>query len=104
MAPVWLIPALRAVAPHLATIVSAGMPAFSSSTAARQIEELQNAAAANAGNVKELAEQLQRTMEGVDAAARVAEQRLRMAVWLGAGALALSLAALVLAALALTAA
>jgi hypothetical protein len=100
MAPVWLIPALRAVVPHLATIVAAGVPAFSSKTATAQIAELQDAVARNASNVRELAEQLRQAIEALDAAARVAERRLRLAVWLSGGALVLALAAMTLAVLA----
>jgi hypothetical protein len=90
-----LIPVLRAVLPHLGTILSAAAPSFTSRAADPQIAELQAIAARNAGHTKELAAQLERTITLLDESARVAEQRLRMAVWMAAGALALSAISLI---------
>lgn len=101
MAPAWLIPTLKAVAPHLADIVASSLPAFAPRGASPEIVELQLAVKRNAANVKELAEQLQRTVEAVDAAARVAERRLRLALWLSAGAVLLAVVALAAAILAI---
>ncbi|MEJ2176043.1 MAG: hypothetical protein P8Y76_14375, partial [bacterium] len=63
----WLIPALKAVLPHVGTIVSAATPVFTKKTEAtasnqalllqQQITELQAAASQNAAHVRELAEQ-----------------------------------------------
>jgi len=76
----WLIPALKAVLPHIGTIISATAPAFTKKGAApttdqtqllqQQISELQAAASQNATHVKELAEQLQRTVAAIEEAFR----------------------------------
>ena len=95
-----LIPVLRAVLPHLGTILSAASPAFSSRTADPQIAELRAAVSANAAQTKELAGQLERTITALDETARLAEARLRLALWMAGGALALASVALVLAILA----
>lgn len=100
--PAWLIPALKAVLPHLGTIVSVAVPAFTKKTAAenqgslqqKQIAELQAAAAQNAVNIKELAEQLQVTITALEQAAAVAQSRHRRVLALGVIALLLSAAAL----------
>ena len=92
-----LIPVLRAVLPHLGTILSAASPAFSSRTADPQIAELRAAVSDNAAHTKELAEQLERTVTALDETARVAESRLRVALWMAAGALVVSATALIVA-------
>ena len=79
----WLIPALKAVLPHIGTIISATAPAFTKKGAEatpdqthllqQQISELQSAASQNATHVKELAEQLQRTVAAIEQAAAVAK-------------------------------
>jgi hypothetical protein len=92
-----LIPVLRAVLPHLGSILSAASPAFSSRTADPEIAELRAAVSRNADHTKELAEQLERTVTALDETARVAEARLRLALWMAGGALALAAVALVLA-------
>jgi len=89
MAP-WLIPALKAVLPHVGTIISAAAPVFTSKSGKsagtvanqaallqRQITELQSAASQNAGHIKELAAQLQSTVTALEQAACVAEAKLR---------------------------
>lgn len=100
----WLIPALKAVLPHIGTIVSVAVPAFTKkkSDAAenqaallqQQIAELQSAAAQNAAHIKELAEQLQVTVAALEQTATMADARLRRVTLLGAVALALSAVAL----------
>jgi hypothetical protein len=100
--PAWLIPTLKAVLPHLGTIVSAAVPAFTKKTTAetqnspqqKQIAELQTAAAQNAKNIKELAEQLQVTITALEQAAVVAQFRHRSTLVLGMIAVLLSVAAL----------
>lgn len=100
--PAWLIPALKAVLPHLGTIVSVAVPAFTRKTTAenlsslqqKQIAELQAAAAQNAVNIKELAEQLQVTIAALEQAAAVAQSRHRRALALGVIAILLAAAAL----------
>jgi len=79
----WLIPALKAVLPHIGTIISATAPAFTKKgeeatpdqthLLQKQISELQVAASQNATHVKELAEQLQRTVAAIEEAALVAK-------------------------------
>ena len=99
----WLIPALKAVLPHVGDIVSYAMPAFTrkkpdapapADVVQQQIAELQAAAAQNAAHVKELAAQLQSTVAALEQAATLAETRLRRAVVLSAIAVAFSFVAL----------
>ncbi len=96
----WLIPALKAVLPHIGTIISATAPAFTKKGAApttdqthllqQQISELQEAASQNATHVKELAEQLQRTVAALEQAASVATSNQQRALKLSLGAMAIS--------------
>jgi hypothetical protein len=100
MAP-WIIPALKAVLPHVGTIVAATKPMFSKpqpgaadSGLERQIVELQAAAAQNDAHIRELAAQLQQTVTALESAAALAEARARrMAAlcWSALGVSALSL-------------
>jgi hypothetical protein len=85
MAP-WLIPALKAVLPHVGTIITAAAPAFTKKNAdaanqaqllQQQVTELQAAASQNAVHIKELAAQLQSTLTALEQAASIAEARLR---------------------------
>jgi hypothetical protein len=86
MAP-WLIPALKAVLPHVGTIISAASPVFTkkktdapadqSGLLQQQISELQSAVSQNAANIKELAAQLQSTVAALEQAASTAEANLR---------------------------
>ena len=79
----WLIPALKAVLPHIGTIISVAAPAFTKKDEEaspdqthllqQQISELQSAASQNATHVKELAEQLQRTVAAIEQAASIAK-------------------------------
>lgn len=99
MAP-WLIPALKAVLPHIGTIISATGPAFTKKNAEttpdqthllqKQISELQAAASQNATHVKELAEQLQRTVAAIEQAASVATSIQQRALQLSIAAIAIS--------------
>ena len=107
----WLIPALKAVLPHVGTIVSAAAPVFtkkSGETAAnqalllqQQITELQSAASQNADHVRALAAQLQSTVAAPEQGAMLAEARLRRALVFCSAAVGVSAVALVLAVLAL---
>ena len=86
MAP-WLIPALKAVLPHVGTIISAASPVFTkkrtdapadqSALLQQQVSELQSAVSQNAANIKELAAQLQSTVAALEQAASTAEANLR---------------------------
>lgn len=105
---VWLVPALKAVLPHLGTIVSAVAPAFTRKKAdavanqmqllQEQVAELQSAASQNAAYIKELATQLQSTVSALEQAARIAEARLRWALLFSVAAIALSAIGLAVAA------
>jgi hypothetical protein len=96
----WLAPALKAVLPHLGTIVSAVAPAFTRKKADAvanqmqllqdQIAELQSAASQNAVHIKELATQLQSTVSALEQTASIAEARLRLALRFSVAAIALS--------------
>lgn len=101
--PAWLIPALKAVLPHVGTIVSVAAPAFTKmrsgatdnpDTVQQQIAELQAAASQNATHIRELAAQLQTTVKALEQAAAVAEARQQRLMLLGIGAFALSVLAL----------
>jgi multidrug resistance efflux pump len=83
----WLIPALKAVLPHVGTIIEAASPVFTkkkteaaadqSPLLQQQISELQSAVSQNAANIKELAAQLQSTVAALEQAALTAEANLR---------------------------
>lgn len=102
--PAWLIPALKAVLPHVGTIVSVAVPAFTKKRAEaaenpsalqqEQIAELQAAASQNAKHIRELAEQLQVTVTALEQAAAIAESRHRRITLLCVAAIVLSAAAL----------
>jgi lipopolysaccharide biosynthesis regulator YciM len=81
--PAWLIPALKAALPHIATIISAAAPVFTRKNAdAVAITELQSAVSQNAANIKELAAELQNTVAALEQAASIAEAKLRRALLL----------------------
>src|SRR6266705_1376543 len=98
--PAWLIPALKAVLPHIGTIISAAAPVFTrengravdNQTLLVQQEdtEVQSAASQNAAHIKELAEQLQSTVAALEQAASIAEAKLRRALLLCVASAALS--------------
>lgn len=77
--PAWLIPALKAVLPHIGTIVSVALPAFTQKKTGstenqvallqQQVAELQAAASQNAAHVRDLAGQLQLTVTALEQAA-----------------------------------
>jgi hypothetical protein len=101
----WLVPALKAVLPHLGTIVQVATPVFTKKSAEaagqaqvlqQQIGELQSAATQNAQHIKSLAGELQATVEALNQAAAAAEARLRRVVALCVAAIGLSSAALLL--------
>lgn len=99
--PAWFLPALKAVLPHVGTIIAMAKPVFTKKSAEaanqaqllqQQIGELQTAVAQNADNIKALAEQLQGTVSALHQAAAIAEARLQRAFLLCIGATALSAA------------
>lgn len=95
----WLIPALKAVLPHVGSIISVATPVFTKKkvdatvdpTLQQQISELQAAASQNSVQIKELAEQLQRTVAALEQAASVAEAKLRRVLLFCVAATAVSL-------------
>ena len=99
----WVIPALKAIIPHVGTIIGAAAPVFTRKTAekegdplvlvGKQIAELQSAAATTASDTKELAAQLQGVVTTLEKAAVETDARLRRAIVLGAAALGVSLCA-----------
>ena len=99
----WLLPALKAILPHVGMIVDAAKPVFTrrkpetGTDVQQQIAELQAAATANAEHVKELAEQLQNTVTALEKSAELADIRLRRATLFSAIAVSISIAALLLA-------
>jgi hypothetical protein len=108
----WIIPALKAVLPHVKTIYDTAAPVFTKKKAGpvpdptllqQQIAELQGAAAQNTAHVKELAGQLQSTVATLQEAATLAEHRLRRVTIIAAVAIALSVTAIVVAVVAVVA-
>jgi len=111
MAP-WILPALKAVLPHVGSIITAAKPVFTKKppetapdsapgpgagqpgVVQQQISELQAAASQNAANIRELAQQLQSTVAALEQAATVADARLRRAVILAAASIAVALVSL----------
>lgn len=110
----WLIPALKAVLPHVGDIVAAAKPVFTkkkletapgaspapgpgaapSDLVQQQIAELQAAASQQSAHIKELAAQLENTVSALEKAAQLAEERLRRMLIFTAVSAALSIAAL----------
>ena len=105
----WLLPALKAMLPHVGDIVAAAKPVFTKKKPGpgtppgevQQIAELQAAVSQNAEHVRELAAQLQSTVAAIEKGAELAESRLRRAVLFCAVAVGLALFALGAALLAL---
>jgi len=108
---VQVLPIIKAVAPYLAQIATAAIPAFTSkptettrddSVISKQIEELQAAATHNAESIHMLAEKLQQAIEGVEVAAQdarkqVAAYRTMLFAALGLSGIAILLSIILLA-------
>jgi hypothetical protein len=101
----WFVPAVKAILPYVGSIVAAALPVFttrkSDDAAAaqakllqQQIAELQSAASQNAVHIKELAEQLQKTVTALEQGASLAEPTYRRIVALCIGAIIVSCIAL----------
>ena len=101
----WFFPAVKAILPYVSSIVAAAMPVFttrkSDEAAAaqaqllqQQIAELQSAASQNAVHIKELAEQLQKTVAALEQGASLAESKSRRTAALCVGAIIVSCIAL----------
>ena len=100
----WLIPALKTVLPHIGTIISAAAPAFTKKSAdaaanqtmvlQQQITELQAAASKNDAHIKELATQIQNTVQTLEKEASLADGRHQRILVLCIAATVLSVTAL----------
>jgi hypothetical protein len=81
---VQFLPIIKAVAPYIAQIAAATIPAFSTKSEAVKadpalanlIEELQSAATHNAESIHVLAEKMQQTIQGIESAAHEAKKQL----------------------------
>ena len=79
------LPFIKALAPYIAQIATAAIPAFTSKSEAaildpvlaKQIEELQSAVTQNAKSIHLLAEKMQQVIEGIEAAALDAKNQIR---------------------------
>lgn len=96
----WFQAALRAVLPHVGDIIAAGKPAFTRREPAnqdvvqQQIAELQGAVSQQSSHIKELAAQLENTVNALEKAAQAADERLRRVLIFTAVAAAVAVAAL----------
>jgi hypothetical protein len=105
--PGWVFPALKAILPHVGTIVEAARPVFARRSAGdkppveEQIAELQGAITQNADHIKALAEQLQKTVAVLEEEAEATRDKLKRAYALGVFAAALSVIATAVAVIAL---
>lgn len=72
-----ILPIIKAVAPYLAQVATAAIPAFTAKNVpvAKQIEELQAAVTQNAQSIQVLAQKLQQTIEGLETAAQDARKQ-----------------------------
>lgn len=98
----WVIPALKAILPHVGTIIAEAKPAFSRAAAGsappeEQMAELQKAIMQNAEHIQALAEQLRKTVTALEEEAERLERRLERAYWACGAATLVSLAAVGLA-------
>lgn len=99
----WVIPALKAIIPHVGTIIGAAAPVFTRKTAdkeadplvlvGKQIAELQSAAATTASDTKALAAQLQGVVTTLEKAAVETDAKLRRAIVLSVAAIGVSVCA-----------
>jgi hypothetical protein len=102
--PAWLIPVLKAVLPHLGTIISATAPVFTKKSVdavanqtkllQQQITELQGAAFENDRHIKELAAQIKNTVTALEEGASIAERRHQRILFLCIAATILSVTSL----------
>lgn len=100
----WWLPALKAVLPHVGSILDAAKPVFTRKTVEspaesvqllqQQVAELQAAVSQNAANVRELAAQLQGTVAAIEKAAVAADENLRRSLVFSIAALAIATLAL----------
>ncbi len=80
---VQILPIIKAVAPYLAQVATAAIPAFTSKNetvksdpvVSKQIEELQSAATQNAQSIHLLAEKMQQAIQGLEGASQEAKKQ-----------------------------
>ena len=95
---VQFLPIIKAVAPYIAQIATAAIPAFTSKPSAaktdqvvaKQILELQEAAIQNAQSIHVLAEKLQEAIQSLESAGKIAQRQLSTYKVIIAGSLGLS--------------
>jgi hypothetical protein len=103
----WLLPTVKAILPHVGTIISTALPVFKSRTVdedaatqeallQQQIIELQAVASQNALHIKELAEQLKQMVITLEQEAIANERRHKRGSLLSGVALALAIVAILL--------
>lgn len=99
----WLIPALKAVLPHVGDILTAAKPVFTKrrpegaanqDLVQQQIAELQTAVSQQSSHIQDLAAQLENTVSALERAAQLAEERLRRVLIFTAVSAAVAIAAL----------
>lgn len=98
----WLIPALKAVLPHIGIILSAAVPVFTKKNTdaanqtlvQQQIAELQSAAFQNATHIKELAAQLQTAVAALEQTLTLVETKYQRARWAAGAAILMSFLAI----------
>ena len=107
--PSWLLPAVKLILPHVGNIIAAAKPVFTKrresadqATVQQQIAELQAAATENAALIKELAVELQRTVNALEQAAAATQERVKRLYAISVISMLVALAALLVAIVALT--
>ena len=97
----WVLPALKAILPHVGTIVEAAKPVFRRGTSSgetkqtveEQIAELQVAITQNADHIAALAEQLQKTVAVLEQEAETSRRKLMPAYILSGVAIVIAVIA-----------
>jgi hypothetical protein len=92
------LPIIKAVAPYIAQVATAAIPAFTSKpeavktdqVVAKQIQELQEAATQNAQSIHLLAEKLQQAIQSLEGAGQDAQRQISTYKVIIAGSLGLS--------------
>ena len=97
------LPIIKAVAPYIAQVATAAIPAFTSKpevaktdpVVAKQIQELQEAATQNAQSIHMLAEQLQQAIQSIENVGQEAQKQIstyKVVIFCSLGLSAVSLA------------
>lgn len=99
----WILPALKAILPHVGTIIETAKPVLTRRSGGakpateEQIAELQAAVTQNADHIQALAEQLRKTVTVLEQEAETTRAKLARAYAASAIAIAISVAALAVA-------